>query len=184
MDFLDVSFELKRLRISLQSNSSSSSLYIEELPFINPASHKVRVLSVYFYFNGNSRFDIMGLINDMRNKPDSDFNQIREFALSKCSDIGGKFEWSHSIKSVDEYSVKPERGYKVFIKGSDFCGFCLWSSFFFLSCERKICLSLDKDSSKKLFSALHKHPNCLKNKSYLFLIKFLNGGHLHYSGDR
>ena len=184
MDFLDVTFELKSIRISLRSNSSSSTLYVEELPFINPLSTKVNILSVYFYFKGDSRFDVIGLINDMRDKPDFDFSQARGFILSKCSEIQGELEWSHSLKSVDEYSIKPKNGYKIFIKGSDFCGFCLWSSFFFLSFGRKICLSQDKESSRKLFMALHKHPGILKNKSYLFLIKFLNGGHLHYSGDK
>lgn len=168
----------------MQSNSSSSILYIEELPFITGTTPKVGVLSVYFYFKGDSRFDILNLVNEIRDNQDFDFNHVLDFILSKCSLMKDENDCSHSIKSVDSYSVKPKRGYNIFIKGSDFFGFCLWNSFFFLSYDRKICLSLDKYSSKKLFMELHKHPDCLKNKTYLFLIKFLNSGYLHYSGDK
>lgn len=179
MDFLDLSYELKNARISLRSNSESSTLYIEEIPDYTDISKKLAVLSVYFYFRGDEQMNPLSLFESLRSFENRTFHEIKTYVLESCSKIDQE-EWSHSLKNVDVFSIKPRKGYKFFLKGNDFFGFCLWGSFFFVSEKRDFCLSKDKESAQKLLAYSVRNPDFLKEKPYLFLIKFLYNRNIHF----
>jgi len=185
MDFLDCQYELNNVRVSLRSNPISSTLYVEELPDYENLSHNLRILTVYFYFRGNTGFDVLGLFESIRKMSDSEFDVIEKHILETCAEHskGEDDIYSHSLKDVNIFSVKPRKGYKVFVSGKDFVGYSLWGSFFFLSKDRKFCVCKDKESANKLFITIHNRNECLNNKTYLFLIKLLNCGDIHFAGD-
>jgi len=179
MDFLDKSYELKNVRVVFRSNEVSSTIYIEEFPSYSLPLKKPQVLSVYFYFKGDELFDIIGLFNSIQTLKNEDFETIKDFVLLKCGKIEPKDSCSHSIKEVELFQIKPRSGYKLFLKGKNFFGYSLWTSFFFISEDKQFCLCTDKESAKRLFVILHKNPKCLKNKTYLFLINVFKSRGFH-----
>jgi len=151
----------------------STTLYVEEFPTYKNVDEKVHVLSVYFYFHGNEQIDVLPLYEKIRESTNAKYSQIKNLILSECQKTHDPKSFAYTEKEVSCFLVKPPKNFKIFIRGNDFCGYSLWSSFFFLSKNRDFCLCDNQDDAKLLFNSMIKNPDLFQNRSYLSSINYL-----------
>jgi len=177
MDFLSCKSELNHIRVSLSSNEMSTTLYVEELPDYTSIK-QLKILSIYFHFYGDSKFDILNLYNSLPQLKEYDFDSIKSFLLKKC-EVLSENDYSHTLKEVDLFLVKPKYGFKIKISGMDFYGYSAWN-FFVLRTKTEFCICKDIENSLNFFKLLVRKPNFLNNISYKNLIKVLSDRDFHF----
>lgn len=175
MDFLNLTTEMDNVRVYLKSNAMSSSIFVEELPDYSDLSRRLGIMTIYFFFSGNRRFDVLGLYNGICGMKNATFNGVRRMVKRRCRGLTEN-DWSCGRKKAGVFMVRPRDGYRLALKGRDYSGYAGPDSFLVRKDGGCVVTVAQGGGAYKFFRLAHLLKDGIESRGYDFLIRLMDVG--------